>query len=89
MNMPLYLEDFPKVLFELLNKTGVTCYKIEQYTGLDQGYLSRLKNGKKKNPGPEVVVKISIALVHFSQDIEMADIEDLFNSIGRSLSPKQ
>lgn len=89
MNMPLYFEDFPKVFSELLNKTGVTCYKIEQYTGLDQGYLSCLKNGKKKNPGPEVVVKISIALAHFSQDIEMMDIEDIFNSIGRSLSPKQ
>lgn len=87
--MALYHESFNKVFSHLLEKTGVTCYKIEQYTCLDQGYLSCLKNGIKNNPGPEVVVRISVALAHLSKDIEMLDIEDLFNSIGRSLSPKK
>ena len=87
--MPLYYEDFSRVLSHLLEKTGVTCYKIAQYTGLDQGYLSCLKNGKKNNPSPEVVVRISVALARFGNDIEMYDIEDLFNSIGRSLSPNK
>ena len=86
--MGLYYEGFNKVFSHLLEKTGVTGYKIEQFTGLDQGYISCLKNGKKNNPGPEVVVKISIALAHFSPDLEMADIEELFDSIGRSLHSK-
>jgi len=86
--MTLYYEGFNKAFSHLLEKTGVTGYKIEQFTGLDQGYISCLKNGKKNNPGPEVVVKISLALAHFSQDITIWDIEDLLNSIGRSLFPK-
>ena len=86
--MALYYEGFDKVFSHLLEKTGVTGYKIEQYTDLDQGYISCLKNGKKNNPGPEVVVKISVALAHFSPDLEMADIEELFDSIGRPLYSK-
>ena len=86
--MGLYYEGFNKVFSRLLEKTGVTGYKIGQYTGLDQGYISCLKNGNKNNPSPEVIVKISIALAHFSPDLKMADIEELFDSIGRSLHSK-
>lgn len=86
--MALYHENFNRVFSHLLEKTGVTCYKIEQYTGLDQGYLSCLKNGIKNNPSPEVIVKISIALAHFSPDLKISDIEELFDSIGRSLHSK-
>ena len=83
--MPLYFNNFSKVLSDLLEKTGVTPYKIAQYTGIDQGYISRLRIGKKTNPGPEVVVRLSLALVHFNDKIEIYDIEELFQAIGRSL----
>ena len=86
--MGLYTNDFSKAFSALLEKGGVTCYQIYQYTGLDQAYLSCLKNGKKNNPSPETVMKIAIALSHFGKGIKLHDIEVLFNSVGRSILSK-
>lgn len=86
--MALYSKDFTEVFSNLLEKYGVTCYQISQYSHLDQGYLSRLRNGEKHNPSPETLVKISIALAHSSNKVKLYDIEALFNSVGRSLQIK-
>jgi transcriptional regulator with XRE-family HTH domain len=86
--MNLYVNDFPRIFSELLSKSGVTCYQISRYTGLDQAYLSRLKNGEKTNPSPETVVKICIAIAHFSDKLTIHDFDSLFRASGRSLFPK-
>jgi len=83
--MRLYLTDFPKVFSRLLEKSGVSCYKISQYSHLYEAYLSRLKNGEKQNPSPETIIKISLALTHYSDKITAYDIQKLFRSVGRSL----
>ena len=83
--MALYPNDFTLAFSNLLKKSGVTCYKISQYTHLDQGYLSRLQNGGQNNPSPETIVKIGLALCHFSDKITIHDIEKLLYSTGRSL----
>ena len=83
--MAIYEKRFSEAFCKLLNKSGVTCYQIHQYTHLDQAYLSRLKSGEKKNPGPETIVKIGLAICHFAENIKLSEIEDLFNSVGRSL----
>ena len=83
--MAIYNNTFSEVFNELLNKSKVSCYKICQFTGINQAYLSRLKNGKKINPSPETIMKIALALVHFSDKISLYDIEKLFNSVGRSI----
>ena len=81
----LYSDDFSAVFCRLLAKASVTCYRVSQFTNIDQSYLSRLKNGEKNTPSPEVLMKISLALVHFSAKITLADIERLFNAVGRSI----
>ena len=83
--MTLYASDFSVIFSKLLEKTGVTCYQISQYSHLDQAYLSRLKNGEKKNPSPETIVKISVALAHFNDKVNLNDVEDLFKTLGRSI----
>ena len=55
---------------------------------IGESYLSRLRNGKRSNPTPETVMKISLALVHSNRTIRISDIEKLFRSIGRSLNLK-
>jgi hypothetical protein len=85
----VYRDDFPKMFSELVIKSKVSCYQISRYINLDEAYLSRLKNGQKTNPSPETVVKISIAVAHFSDKLEISDFERLFNASGRSLFPKQ
>ncbi len=83
--MTLYANDFSKVFSTLLEKTGISCYQISQYTHLDQAYLSRLKTSKKQNPSPETIVKISLAICHFNDNIKLFEVEKLFKSTGRTL----
>jgi transcriptional regulator with XRE-family HTH domain len=83
--MGIYKDNFSLVFIELLEKSRVSCYQIHEYTSLDQAYLSRLKNGEKQNPSPETIIKISLALTHYSDKIKFYDIQKLFKSVGRSL----
>ncbi|MFC1874089.1 helix-turn-helix domain-containing protein [Chloroflexota bacterium] len=83
--MGLYQNNFAEAFSKLLYKYGVSCYHVHQYTHLDQAYLSRLKNGERKNPSSETIMKISLALCHIEKNIKLYDIEELFNSVGRSL----
>ncbi len=83
--MAFYSTDFSKVFSDLTEKFGVKRSRISQYTHLDQPYLGRLKSGEKNNPSPETVIKISLALVHYSEDISLSDIERLFKATGRSI----
>ena len=83
--MALYANEFSGVFSALLQETGISCYKISQYTHLDQSYLSRLKTGEKQNPSPETVIKISLALAHYSNQVRLHDIQKLFKSVGRSI----
>jgi hypothetical protein len=84
--MGLYLNYFSGAFTKILEKAEVSCYQISQYTHLDQAYLSRLKSGEKQNPSPETVIKISLALAHYSKQVQLHDIQRLFRSIGRSLN---
>jgi len=84
----IYANCFSSVFSRLLEKTGVSCYQICQYTNLDQAYLHRLKNGEKQNPSAETIMKIALALAHFGAKITIDDIEEMFNSVGRSLHIK-
>jgi len=84
--MTLYAGDFSKIFSTLLEKTGISCYQIGQYTRLDQAYLSRLRSGEKKNPSPETIIKISLDLTYYSDKIKLHDIQKLFRSVGRSLN---
>jgi hypothetical protein len=85
MSESLYDRDFSMVFNQLLGRVDVSCYQISEFSHIDQGYLSRLRNGTKKNPSPETVMKIGLALVHCSDKISLVDIERLFNSVGRSI----
>ena len=83
--MGIYSNDFSEVFSKILDKTGVTCYQLHEYTKLDQAHLSRLRSGEKSNPTPEMIMKISLGLVHYSSKLKLSDIEKLFKSVGRSL----
>jgi len=85
MESGIYTNNFSPTFSNLVEKSGVSCYRISQYTGIDQAYLSRLKNGEKCNPSPEVIMKIGLALTRLSNKININEIESLLNSVGRSL----
>lgn len=79
---------FPEKFSDLLEKSGVTCYQISEFTEIDQAYLSRLRNGSKHNPSPEIIVKIGLALVRHGKGINLHHVEQLLNSAGYTLKIK-
>jgi transcriptional regulator with XRE-family HTH domain len=83
--MSLYSSNFSQVFSELLDKAKVSCYQVGQYTHLNEGYLSRLKNGEKQNPSLDTIIKICLALAQSNKDIKLHDIQRLFKSVGRYL----
>ncbi len=85
MSTGLYSNNFSEVFSKILEEANITCYQLNNYTNLDQAYLSRLKSGEKSNPSPETIMKISLGLVHCSSKVKLSDIENLFKSVGRSL----
>lgn len=87
--MTLYASDFSKVFSTLLEKNGISCYQISRYTHLDQAYLSRLKNGEKHNPSLETLIKVSLALTHYSNQVQLHDIQRLLKSVGRSIITRE
>lgn len=89
MKTGLYSNDFCRVFSRLLETCNVSCYGIAKFTSLDEGYLSKLKNGDKNNPSPETVMKICLALAHFSDKLTLSDFEELFSSVGRSILIKR
>lgn len=80
--------QFPDRFSSLLEKSGVTCYQISEFTGIDQAYLSRLRNGSKHNPSAEVVIRIGLAIVRYRQGINLYHVEQLLNSAGYTLKLK-
>ena len=82
----IYNNDFSLVFSKLLGKTGISCYQIHNFTHIDQAYLSRLRSGEKDNPSPEIIVKICLAFVRLSKNVTLYDIEQLLNSVGRSIN---
>lgn len=85
MNRGLYTNNFSNCFSKVLKDAHITCYQLHAYTNIDQAYLSRLRSGERGNPSPEIIMKISLGLVHFSEKVKMSDIEELFESVGRSL----
>jgi hypothetical protein len=85
MEEGLYHRNFGQVFSEILKKTGASCYQIHKFTGLDQGYLSRLRSGEKGDPSFQVIVRLCLALAHCSPQFSQYDAEKLFGSVGRSL----
>ena len=89
MDQGIYGSNFTKAFNKLLKKSGATCYQIAKCTHIGQSYLSRLKNGEKNNPSPETIIKIGLALFRTNHSITITDVEELFNSVGRSIHVAQ
>jgi hypothetical protein len=88
METGMFSADFSRAFDRLLKETKVSCYQIGKYAQLDEAYLSRLRRGEKNNPSPLAILKIGLAFAHLSPNVKLQDIEELFNSVGRSIMPK-
>ena len=80
--------QFPEKFSNLLERSGVSCYQISEFSGIDQAYLSRLRNGLQRNPSAELVIKIGMGLVRYGKGINLYHIEQLLSSAGYTLKTR-
>jgi transcriptional regulator with XRE-family HTH domain len=83
--------SFGDNLRSLRARTGKSRYRLWQLTGLDQAFLARLEKGEK-NPSPNTVMMLGLALVHGCTVITCEDIDELLLAAGyaplRDIRPK-
>ena len=88
MAIGVFSNNFKEVFNELVKKSGASRYMISKHAHVDEPYILRLSNGEKKNPSPEIVIRICFALVRLSSDITIYDLDELLKSIGHTLFPR-
>ena len=74
--------DFSTTLKFLRSKAGKSRYRLAQYTGLTEAYLSRLESGERNNPSRNVVVKLGLALASETSAVTLDDVNQLLLSAG-------
>ena len=50
------------ILKKIMQNKNISIYKLSKLTGLDDGMLNRIINGKTKNPRIDTLIKIAKAL---------------------------
>lgn len=83
--MVILKDNFTEVFDNTLRKHGITGSQIARFTRLDEGYISKLRNGQKENPSDETIFKICFAIAYYANKIPLDDLERLFNTTGHSL----
>lgn len=76
------MSGFPEKLRMLRHKTRKSKYKVSQYSGIDQSYILRLETGEKANPSRDVVLMLSLGLVHDSDVVGIDDVDELLLAAG-------
>ena len=74
--------DFASTLAALRRKSGTTCYRLSQWSGLSEPYLYRLENRERAGPSRDVVIMLGIALARTGPALEIWDIDELLLSAG-------
>ena len=72
--------DFAVLLRLLRERSGKSRYRLAQFCGLDEAYLSRLESGERRNPSRDTVMKIGLALVEGSTQVSIHDVKELLLS---------
>ncbi|MFC1968059.1 helix-turn-helix domain-containing protein [Chloroflexota bacterium] len=69
--------SFAETLRRLRIKAGKSKYQLWKFSGVDQSYIAKLENGDKVTPSRSTVILLGMALLRNSDQIELADIEEL------------
>lgn len=88
MSIRIFSNDFTKIFRELVKKSGASGHKISQYAQVDEPYVYHLLKGDKKNPSPEIIIRIGFALARLSDKVAIDDLDELLKSIGHTLFPR-
>ena len=73
---------FQRQLRKMIDKSGLTLYRLAYEAKMDSGYVWRLLNGERRNPGDDVIAALGEALLEASSEVTEKDLERLLKSAG-------
>ena len=88
MTIGVFSNNFARTLSELVKKSKVSGHKLSRYAQVDEPYIYHLIKGDKKNPSPEIVIRICFALASLSGEITIEDLDELLKTRGHTLFPR-
>lgn len=74
--------SFGDTLESLRLRSGLSRYRLAQFSGITEPYILRLEKGEKSNPSRDVVLKLGLALIKGSEALEIWDVDVLLLSAG-------
>lgn len=74
--------SFGETLKRLRLRSGRSKYRLAEYCGLTQAYISRLEAGKRSNPSRDVVLMLGLALLKGSETLDIWDVDVLLLAAG-------
>ena len=72
--------EFSVLLRDLRERSGKSRYRLAQFSGINEAYLSRLETGERHRPTRDTVVKLGLALVADSSSVSLDDVNELLLS---------
>jgi transcriptional regulator with XRE-family HTH domain len=80
--LPANGNEFSTTLKSLRSKSGKSQYRLAQYSGINEAYLSRLESGARQNPSRDVIMKLGPALASDTSAVSLDDVNELPLSAG-------
>ena len=76
------------MIYEAMERAGLTMYGLSALSGVDQTYLRRLLGGKRSNPSRDTLISFGEGLMHFDERFKKKDLERILKSAGMLKLPK-
>ncbi len=74
--------SFGETLKSLRQRSGLSMYRLAEFSGISQAYIGRVESGAKSKPSKDVVIKLGLSLIKGSEALEIWDIDVLLLSAG-------
>lgn len=74
--------EFQRRLRKLIEKSGLSIYRLAKSALVDETYVRRLVSGERRKPRERVVVNLALALIECSAKISSRDAERLIRAAG-------
>ena len=74
--------SFGETLKSLRLRSGLSRYRLAEFSDITQAYILRLETGERSKPSRDVVLKLGLSLIKGSEALEIWDIDVLLLSAG-------
>jgi ribosome-binding protein aMBF1 (putative translation factor) len=63
-------------------RSGLSRYRLAEFSGISEPYILRLESGEKSNPSRDVVFMLGLALLKGPEEMDIWDVDLLLLSAG-------